>query len=107
MSIFMHKRPDLSHELPNWVFDERCCSGMRLGPPEISIDGLNELRLSWHRSARLAQEILPLNKAETGAHDQRALAFDVGSSSVMFFAENLGADDRLGKVSRCFAQSKA
>jgi hypothetical protein len=25
------------------MFDESCCSGMTLGPPEISIEGLNEL----------------------------------------------------------------
>ncbi|MBP2449613.1 hypothetical protein JOH51_007121 [Rhizobium leguminosarum] len=43
MSIYTDKRPDLSRELPNWMFDESYCSGMRLGPPEISIDGLNEL----------------------------------------------------------------
>ncbi len=31
MSIYTDKRPDLSHELPNWMFDESYCSGMTLG----------------------------------------------------------------------------
>ncbi|CCM79673.1 conserved hypothetical protein [Rhizobium mesoamericanum STM3625] len=43
MSIYTAERPDLSRELPNWMFDESYCGGMRLGPPEISIYGLNEL----------------------------------------------------------------
>ena len=41
--IYTEERPDLSRELPNWMFDESCCVGMTLGPPEISIEGLNEL----------------------------------------------------------------
>ncbi|MDW9782416.1 hypothetical protein GOB92_30630 [Sinorhizobium meliloti] len=43
MSIYTDERPDLSRELPNWMFDELYCGEMRLGPPEISIAGLNEL----------------------------------------------------------------
>ncbi|MDX0698408.1 hypothetical protein GOD53_31105 [Sinorhizobium medicae] len=43
MAIYTDERPDLSRELPNWMFDERYCGEMRLGPPEISIAGLNEL----------------------------------------------------------------
>ncbi|MCC2611065.1 hypothetical protein [Neorhizobium petrolearium] len=46
MSIYTDKRPDLSHELPNWMFDESYCSGMTLGPPEISIAGLDELAVT-------------------------------------------------------------
>ena len=41
--IYTNERPDLCRELPNWMFDADYCSGMTLGPPEISIDGLNEL----------------------------------------------------------------
>jgi hypothetical protein len=40
--IYTHERPDLSRELPNWMFDEGYCAGMTLGSPEISIEGLNE-----------------------------------------------------------------
>ncbi|WP_268815154.1 hypothetical protein [Sinorhizobium medicae] len=40
MAIYTDERPDLSRELPNWMFDERYCGEMRLGPPEISIAGL-------------------------------------------------------------------
>jgi hypothetical protein len=44
MCIYADERPDhVSRELPNWMFDESYCGGMRLGSPEISIDGLNEL----------------------------------------------------------------
>ena len=41
--IYTDERPDLSRELPNWMFDASYCSGMKLGPPEISVDGLTEL----------------------------------------------------------------
>jgi hypothetical protein len=41
--IYTDERPDLSRELPNWMFDAGYCSGMKLGPPEISVHGLNEL----------------------------------------------------------------
>lgn len=41
--IYTDERPDLSRELPNWMFDEGYCAGMALGAPEISIKGLNEL----------------------------------------------------------------
>ncbi|KAB2954736.1 MAG: hypothetical protein F9K19_14735 [Rhizobiaceae bacterium] len=41
--IYTNERPDLCRELPNWMFDAGYCSGMTLGPPEISIEGLNEL----------------------------------------------------------------
>src|ERR1700693_2456917 len=40
--IYTHERPDLSRELPNWMFDEGYCAGMTLGSSEISIEGLNE-----------------------------------------------------------------
>jgi hypothetical protein len=38
-----NERPDLCRELPNWMFDESYCAVMAMGPPEISIEGLNEL----------------------------------------------------------------
>jgi hypothetical protein len=41
--IYTDERPDLCRELPNWMFDQGYCAGMTLGPPEISIEGLNEL----------------------------------------------------------------
>jgi hypothetical protein len=41
--ISTDERPDLCRELPNWMFDQGYCAGMTLGPPEISIEGLNEL----------------------------------------------------------------
>src|SRR5882757_7639531 len=41
--IYTNELPDLCRELPNWMFDESYCACMTLGPPEISIEGLNEL----------------------------------------------------------------
>ncbi|RWK55681.1 MAG: hypothetical protein EOR76_36715 [Mesorhizobium sp.] len=41
--IYTDERPDLGRELPNWMFDAGYCSGMTLGLPEISLEGLNEL----------------------------------------------------------------
>jgi hypothetical protein len=41
--IYTDERPDLCRELPSWMFDAGYCSGMRLGFPEISIEGLNKL----------------------------------------------------------------
>jgi hypothetical protein len=41
--IYTDERPDLARELPNWMFDESYCAGMSLGPPQASIEALNEL----------------------------------------------------------------
>src|SRR5271169_5589421 len=38
--IYTDERPDLSRELPTWMFDESYCTGMVLGEPQISIEGL-------------------------------------------------------------------
>jgi hypothetical protein len=43
VGIYTGERPDLSREAPSWMLDERYCAGMALGPPTISIEGLNEL----------------------------------------------------------------
>ncbi|MGA2496003.1 MAG: hypothetical protein ABSF67_24295 [Roseiarcus sp.] len=41
--IYTDERPDLARELPNWMFDDAYCAGMSLGPPQVSIEALNEL----------------------------------------------------------------
>jgi hypothetical protein len=41
--IYTEERRGFSREAPNWMFDEGYCAGMALGPPQVSIDGLNEL----------------------------------------------------------------
>jgi hypothetical protein len=38
--IYTDERPDLSRELPTWMFDESYCTGMVLGEPQISTEGL-------------------------------------------------------------------
>ena len=40
--IYTDERPDLSRELPTWMFDEAYCVGMALGEPQVSIEGLLE-----------------------------------------------------------------
>jgi hypothetical protein len=39
--IYTDERPDLARELPNWMFDERYCASMSLGPPQVGIPALN------------------------------------------------------------------
>jgi hypothetical protein len=41
--IYTDERPDLARELPNWMFDEKYCAGMSLGPPQVGIEALNAL----------------------------------------------------------------
>src|SRR5215469_9496797 len=36
----------VSRELPAWMVDGSICGGMELGPPQVSIAALNELRLA-------------------------------------------------------------
>ena len=43
IGIYTGERPDLSRELPGWMLDESYCSAMALGPPTVSVAGLNEL----------------------------------------------------------------
>src|SRR6478672_6581140 len=38
--IYTDERPDLSRELPIWMFDESYCAGMTLGEPQIIVGGL-------------------------------------------------------------------
>jgi hypothetical protein len=42
-TIHTDLQPGYSREAPNWMFDQSFCAGMTEGPPEISIEGLNEL----------------------------------------------------------------
>ena len=61
MCIYTDERPDLSRELPSWMFDASYCSHMKLGSPEISVDGLNKLAAFLVTLRRLQQRrIVPL-----------------------------------------------
>ena len=65
--IYTHERPDLCRELPNWMFDKRYCIGMALGPPEISIEGLNELAgvlAAFGTNRKRSAQSRPSNKKE-------------------------------------------
>src|ERR1700684_4365527 len=67
--IYTDERPDLSRERPNWIFDASYCSVMKVGPPEISVDGLNELAAflaTLRKTRRKDASSRSLKKAETG-----------------------------------------
>ena len=42
--LYVEVRAGLSRELPAWMADAAVCTTMSLGPPQIGIDALNELR---------------------------------------------------------------
>ena len=48
--IDVEVQPGVSRELPAWMTDEAACAGMSLGPAQVSVAALNELRtvLSQH-----------------------------------------------------------
>ena len=67
--IYTDERPDLSRELPNWMFDQSYCASMALGLPEISIDGLNELTVvlaSFGATHKQGARSHPSRKKEKG-----------------------------------------
>ena len=71
--IYTDERPDLSRELPNWMFDQGYCAGMTLGPPEISIEGLNELALVlalFDRDQTRGAQSRPSQPKEKGGAEQ-------------------------------------
>ena len=46
----------VSRELPVWMVDSSICRGMELGPPQVSIAALNELRRALDAKARAADQ---------------------------------------------------
>jgi hypothetical protein len=71
--IYSDERPDLCRELPNWMFDDSYCAGMTLGPPEISIEGLNELAAvlaSFGKTQKRGAHSRPSNKKEKGGAEK-------------------------------------
>ena len=71
--IYTDERPELSRELPNWMFDEGYCAGMTLGSPEISIEGLNEFAavLASHATNRKRRaQSSPSKKKEKGCAEE-------------------------------------
>jgi hypothetical protein len=50
---------EVSRELPAWMVDASICQGMELGPPQVSLAALNELR------AVLRMDATSLNKTPT------------------------------------------
>jgi hypothetical protein len=73
--IYTDERPDLSRELPNWMFDEGYCAGMTLGLAEISIEGLEELAAvlaSLGANRDRGAQSRPSKKKEKGGAEQAA-----------------------------------
>ena len=73
--LYTDERPDLCRELPNWMFDQGYCAGMTLGPPEISIAGLNELALVldlFDRDRNRDAQSRPSQPKEKGDAEQTA-----------------------------------
>jgi hypothetical protein len=73
--IYTDERPDLCRELPNWMFDQGYCAGMTLGPPEISIEGLNELAVVldlFDRDRTPGAQSRPSKPREKGGAEQTA-----------------------------------
>ena len=81
--IYTDERPDLARELPNWMFEEKYCAGMSLGPPQVSIEALNALAVlltagskSAKRGSRSgpseAKEAIRAQEKETGSKTTRA-----------------------------------
>ena len=63
--VYTQERPDLSRELPNWMFDQAYCAGMSLGSPQVSIEGLAELAAvlaSWTTNRRHGARSRPSQK---------------------------------------------
>src|SRR6516225_5494211 len=71
--IYTHEWPDVCRELPNWMFDESYCAGMALGPPEVSIEGLNELAgvlAALGTNRKRSAQSRPSNKKEKGGAER-------------------------------------
>ena len=51
--IYTDERPDLSRELPTWMFDESYCAGMALGEPQINLGRTTQLAPLWSCSRDL------------------------------------------------------
>ena len=58
--IDVEVQPGVSRELPAWMTDEVACAGMSLGPAQVSVAALNELRavLSQHSTSSSLLESL-------------------------------------------------
>ena len=64
--IYTDERPDLSRELPTWMFDESYCAGMTLGEPQIGIEGLLKFAAALEAFATqtLSARLRPSRKKE-------------------------------------------
>jgi hypothetical protein len=106
--IYTEERPDLARELPNWMFDESYCARMSLGPPQVSVETLNELvavlaagRKSAKRGSRSRpsepKEAIRAQEKEPGPKTNRAGPRTAAPDAVPCDPERKGADRNAGR----------
>jgi hypothetical protein len=106
--IYTDERPDLARELPNWMFEEKYCAGMSLGPPQVSIEGLNALAVllaagskSAKRGSRSSpskpKEAIRDQEKETGSKTTRVGSRTAAPSNVSGAPEREGTDRGAGR----------
>jgi len=107
-SIYTEERPDLARELPNWMFDEIYCAGMSLGPPQVSVEALDELvaalaaeSKSAKRGSRLRssvpREAIRAQEKEPGSKTTRAGSRTAGPDAVAGSPERPGTGRGAGR----------
>ena len=108
--IYTDERPDLARELPNWMFEEKYCAGMSLGPPQVSIEALNALAAvlaaggkSAKRGSRSepseAKEAIRAQEKETGSKTTRAGSRTAGPDAIAGNPERQGIGRGAGRPS--------
>ena len=106
--IYTEERPDLARELPNWMFDERYCAGMSLGPPQISIEALKELAAVFAAGGKTfkpgsrsgpskPREAIRAQKEKPGPKAARAGSRTAGPDVVPADPERKGTDRSVGR----------
>lgn len=84
-TIHTDLKPNYSRELPGWMLDTSFCTGMAEGPPQVSIEGLNELAtllasLGKTRKRRAASS--PSNRKERRRAEKKMLRSSAAPSGI-------------------------
>ena len=102
--IYTDERPDLARELPNWMFEEKYCAGMSLGPPQVSIEALNALAVllaAGGKSAKLGSRSGPSKPKEAiRAQEIRAQEKETGSKTTRVGSRTTAPDSVSGAPER-------
>jgi hypothetical protein len=100
--IYTDERPDLARELPNWMFKEKHCASMSLGPPQVSIealDALAALQAAGGKSAKRGSRSRPSEAKEAirASDDGVSLAASVSGRSRRRQAQKADRNRRGGR----------